>query len=240
MEEENPISVKVVLLGESGVGKTSIISQFTSNKFNPRCPTSVSAQFISKTMKFPEYNKTIKFDIWDTVGQEKYRSLAKIFYKDANVIVFVYSIDNIKSFEGLKNYWYEEVKSNCLSNVIFGVVGNKNDLYSQAQVNEQEARQWADSIGGIFQLTSAKTDSGIELLFQNLGKKFFNPDFDYKKEDEEAKKNYEMKKKEKENKKKDDDNDNDDVVKIREVKSIKLNNKDITKKNNNKKKGGCC
>ena len=232
-------SVKVVLLGEAGVGKTSIIHQFTYHQFDPDCISSISAQFISKTIDYQGYG-AIKYDIWDTAGQEKYRSLAKIFYKDANVIVFVYSIDNIKSFEGLKNYWYEEVKSNCLSNVIFGVVGNKNDLYSQAQVNEQEARQWADSIGGIFQLTSAKTDSGIELLFQNLGKKFFNPDFDYKKEDEEAKKNYEMKKKEKENKKKDDDNDNDDVVKIQEVKSIKLNNKDITKKNNNKKKGGCC
>ena len=76
MEEPDPIPVKVVLLGESGVGKTSIISQFTANKFNPRCPTSVSAQFISKIISFPQYNKRLKFDIWDTVGQEKYRSLA--------------------------------------------------------------------------------------------------------------------------------------------------------------------
>ena len=239
-ETEKLAEVKVVLLGEAGVGKSSIIKQYVTKSFDPDIDSSISSKYISKELEISDIDKKLKYNLWDTAGQEKYRSLAKIFYKDANVIVFVYSIDNIKSFEGLKNYWYEEVKSNCLSNVIFGVVGNKNDLYSQAQVNEQEARQWADSIGGIFQLTSAKTDSGIELLFQNLGKKFFNPDFDYKKEDEEAKKNYEMKKKEKENKKKDDDNDNDDVVKIPEVKRIKLNNKDITKKNNNKKKGGCC
>ena len=232
-ETEKLAEVKVVLLGEAGVGKSSIIKQYVTKSFDPDIDSSISSKYISKELEISDIDKKLKYNLWDTAGQEKYRSLAKIFYKDANVIVFVYSIDNIKSFEGLKNYWYEEVKSNCLSNVIFGVVGNKNDLYSQAQVNEQEARQWADSIGGIFQLTSAKTDSGIELLFQNLGKKFFNPDFDYKKEDEEAKKNYEMKKKEKENKKKDDDNDNDDVVKIPEVKSIKLNNKDITKKNNN-------
>ena len=191
IKRNNP-EVKVVLLGEAGVGKSSIIKQYVTKSFDPDIDSSISSKYISKELEISDIDKKLKYNLWDTAGQEKYRSLAKIFYKDANVIVFVYSIDNIKSFEGLKNYWYEEVKSNCLSNVIFGVVGNKNDLYSQAQVNEQEARQWADSIGGIFQLTSAKTDSGIELLFQNLGKKFFNPDFDYKKEDEEAKKNYEM------------------------------------------------
>ena len=75
---DEPLAVKVVLLGESGVGKTSIINQFIAKKFNPRCATSVSAQFVSKIINFPELEKSIKFDIWDTVGQEKYRSLANI------------------------------------------------------------------------------------------------------------------------------------------------------------------
>ena len=87
-----PETVKVVLLGESGVGKTCIIAQFTSGQFDPDTVTSLSAQFISKTVEFEEGQKAIKFDIWDTAGQEKYRALAKIFYKDAKAIILVYDI----------------------------------------------------------------------------------------------------------------------------------------------------
>ena len=93
-----PESIKVVLVGESGVGKTSIIQQFTSGQFDPHRETSLSAQFVSKTVKIKELDKEIKFDIWDTVGQEKYRSLAKIFYKDAKAIIFVYDITTEYSF----------------------------------------------------------------------------------------------------------------------------------------------
>ena len=231
--------VKVVLLGESGVGKSSIIKQYVTKTFDPDIDSSISSKYISKEIIFPGIEKKIKFNLWDTAGQEKYRSLAKIFYKDANIIVFVYSVDNLKSFEGLKNYWYEEVKTNSLSNVLFAVVGNKNDLYNNSQVDNKQAIEWADSIKGIFQLTSAKSDEGIDLLFENLGKKIFDPDFDYKKEDEEAKKIYEQKKKEKEEKKKNDEDKEDDTVKIPEVKSIKLDNKEIVA-NDNKKKRGCC
>ena len=105
-------SIKVVLLGESGVGKTSIISQFTTHTFDPHRETSLSAQFISKTTEFPDLGQSIKFDIWDTVGQEKYRSLAKIFYKDARVIIFVYDITTANSFQSIKDYWYNETKDN--------------------------------------------------------------------------------------------------------------------------------
>ena len=84
--------VKIVLLGESGVGKTSIIAQFTSGKFDLDCVTSLSAQLISKTIEFENLQKAIKFDIWDTPGQEKYRASVKIFYKDAKVIILVYDI----------------------------------------------------------------------------------------------------------------------------------------------------
>ena len=79
------------------------INQFIAKKFNPRCATSVSAQFVSKIINFPELEKSIKFDIWDTVGQEKYRSLAKIFYKDAKVIIFVYDITKEFSFNSVKS-----------------------------------------------------------------------------------------------------------------------------------------
>ena len=117
MDDEEAIPVKVVLLGESGVGKTSIISQFTANKFNPRCPTSVSAQFISKIINFPEYNKKIKFEIWDTAGQEKYRSLTKIFYKDAGAAILVYDITRKESFEEIQKYWINQIKEFAPKNI---------------------------------------------------------------------------------------------------------------------------
>ena len=180
MEEQEPIPVKVVLLGESGVGKTSIISQFTSNKFNPRCPTSVSAQFISKIINFPEYSKKIKFDIWDTVGQEKYRSLAKIFYKDARIIIFVYDITTEFSFSAIKDFWYKETKECADNDPILALVANKMDLYKDEQVSNNDGKDYADEINAIFQNTSALSNSGIDKLFENLGKKFIDPSYDYK------------------------------------------------------------
>ena len=99
-----PESVKVVLLGESGVGKTSIIAQFTTGNFDPDVVTSLSAQYVSKTVEYDNLQKAIKFDLWDTAGQEKYRALAKIFYKDAKVIILVYDITNTRSFDELKSY----------------------------------------------------------------------------------------------------------------------------------------
>ena len=210
--EEDPIPVKVVLLGESGVGKTSIISQFTANKFNPRCPTSVSAQFISKIIKFPQYNKSIKFDIWDTVGQEKYRSLAKIFYKDALIIIFVYDITTEFSFTAIKDFWFKETNENADNEPILALVANKVDLYKDEKITNDMGKAYADEINAIFQNTSALSNSGIDKLFENLGNKFLNPDFDYKKPQE---KNENV-----------DNNEN---------KNIKTN-----KKNGKEKKKNCC
>ena len=190
--------LKVVLLGESGVGKTSIINMFTSGKYDPDVGSSLSAQFTSKTIEFKDLKRTIKFDIWDTAGQEKYRSLAKIFYKEAKVIGLCYDITNKTSFIELKNYWYEhETKTSVDGNPIFAVIGNKNDLYERKQVSDEEGKAFAKEINAIFQVTSAKTDSGINLLFENIGKKYFNPDFDCNEEENKQKQEYEQKKNEK-------------------------------------------
>ena len=226
--------VKVVLLGESGVGKSSIIKQYVTHTFDPDIDSSISSKYISKEIEV-DSKKIAKFNLWDTAGQEKYRSLAKIFYKDAHIIILVYSINSLKSYQAMKDYWYQEVKTNGLSNAIYAVVGNKNDLYNTAQVNEKEAKDWADSIGGIFQLTSAKSNSGIDLLFTNLAKKFVDPNFDYKKDDEEAKKIYEMKKKENEENKK-RRKEEDHMVKLPKVETIKLNNQNNKNEINQKRK----
>ena len=216
-------SIKVVLLGEAGVGKTSIIHQFTYHKFDPDCISSISAQFISKTIEYQGYG-AIKYDIWDTAGQERYRSMAKIFYKDARVIVFVYDITSESTFDGMKDYWYEQTKINCEKDAILAVVANKNDLYGEQVVSDEVGQQFADDIGAIFQSTSALSESGINKLFDNIGRKIIDPDFDYKDSDKVAKANYDKQ----QNKQKDEEKD----------KRVKLG--DAKNNNNNNKKGGCC
>jgi small GTP-binding protein len=221
-----PESIKVVLVGESGVGKTSIISQFTSKKFDAHRETSLSAQFISKTVEFKDIGKQIKFDIWDTVGQEKYRSLAKIFYKDAKVIVFVYDITTEYSFNELKKYWYEETKANSDGNPILAVVGNKIDLYNNQKVSNSDGKEFAEKIGAIFQTTSALSDSGITNLFENIGKTYLIPNYDYRATDKKAQEEYLKKKAEEKNQ----------IEEQKRTKGVKLNNKKIDEK----KKKKCC
>ena len=224
----SPETVKVVLLGEAGVGKTCIISQFISGVFDPDTISSLSAQFISKTIEFKDINKTMKFDIWDTAGQEKFRALAKIFYKDAKVICLVYDITSHKSFEALKEFWYEQqTKLNVDGDPIYAVVANKNDLYESQQVNEEEAKEFAKSINAIYQSTSAKSNSGIATLFDNIGHRFFDPNFNTNEIESKEKQEYEKKKNEKAQKK---------TQPQLQTRGVKLE----SNKTKPQKKGGCC
>lgn len=111
-DSTNAISCKVVLIGESGVGKTSIISRYINNSFTSVLMSTTGASFASKTMMLENDNQSIKFEIWDTAGQERYRSLAKVFYKNASVCVLVYDITRRASFDELKKYWVQEIKEN--------------------------------------------------------------------------------------------------------------------------------
>ena len=116
--EEGAATCKVVLIGESGVGKTSIISRYTNNTFEENIMSTTGASYCGKAMTFDEYGgKTIKFEIWDTAGQEKYRALTKIFYKDAAVAILVYDITRRKSFDEIKNYWYNQIKESGKANI---------------------------------------------------------------------------------------------------------------------------
>ena len=106
------LSFKLVLIGESGVGKTSLINRYVSNTFESNMVPTPGSSFTTKTMLFKNYNKSIKFELWDTSGQEKYRSLAKVFCAECNGCLLIYDICDKKSFEELKNYWIPEIRSN--------------------------------------------------------------------------------------------------------------------------------
>ena len=219
--EEN--NFKIVLIGESGVGKTSIISQFVDQIFEDDLQTSTGGSFSSKTLTFNN-GKIIKLEIWDTAGQERYRALTKIFYKNALAAVLVYDITRKQSFEELKNYWIKQIKESAPENIILAIAANKSDLLDREQVNEDEARNFAKENNALFYETSAKNSIGVNELFIGIGKKFYGLDPDLKLKDDNN-----------ENERSDSKEQN----KINENNNIKLNKGKINDKDNGNKKG-CC
>ena len=175
-KEEN----KIVLVGQSGVGKTYIVTQLIDRKFDENSMSTLSAQFCRKDFDLPG-NKSITLDIWDTAGQELYRSLNKFYYKKAKAVILVYDIARIDSFNEVKNYWYNQIKENTNNDVIIAVAANKSDLYEKRQVSDEDGEEFAKSIGAIFESTSAKNDSGITNLFENIAHKLLEPGFKMKK-----------------------------------------------------------
>ena len=167
---------RVVLLGKQATGKTCIIAQFINGSFDPGTISSLTAQFIRKTIQFAD-GRNITIDIWDTAGQEKYRAIAKIYYKEARAVILVYDITDESSFKEMKEYWYEQVKLYAKKDVIFAVAANKNDLDEERKISDEEGKKFANEIGAIFASTSAKNASGIQALFDNVGQKILNPSF---------------------------------------------------------------
>lgn len=170
MTDNNVLSCKIVLLGESGVGKTCIISRYINQVFEGNTISTNGASYAAKTLHFDDYDKSLKVEIWDTAGQEQYRSLTKIFYKDATAAILVYDITRKKSFDEIKNYWFEQVKENCdLNKIILGVAANKCDLFNKEEVKEDDGKTFANRIKGAFQSTSCFTGIGINDLFNQVG-----------------------------------------------------------------------
>ena len=175
MSEENTVILKTVLIGESGVGKTSIISQFVEQVFQKDQQSTIGGTFSTKSIKCSN-GQTLKFEIWDTAGQERYRAVTKIFYKDVNVALLVYDITSISSFRELQKYWVEQVMESSPKNLIIAIIANKADLFECENVDEKEARNYAKSINAIFARTSAKDNTGVNDLFLEIAKKYTGTD----------------------------------------------------------------
>ena len=176
--DDIPIKCKVVLIGKSGVGKTSIISRYITDTFKDSLMTTPGANFITKKVDFPQYKKSIKFEIWDTAGQERYRSLAKVFYNNAAACLLVFDITNKDSFDDIKNYWLPEIKENGQKDIILALAGNKSDNYLKEQVSDNEGKALAKEINAIYMRTSAKLNSSIDEIFNSIGNKFLNPEME--------------------------------------------------------------
>ena len=193
MENQENITCKVVLVGESGVGKTSIINRYLNNTYNENQKSTFAPKFKNKVLNYPEYNKSISFDIWDTAGQEAYRSITKNFYVNAAIGIMVYDIRNRESFENIKNYWSKQLKDSGVQNIVLAIAGNKCDIFNEEEVRENEAREYAESIGAVFQLTSCKENIGIDELFKESGKRFLEANKLIAKEKKQKKENENLK-----------------------------------------------
>ncbi|CAI8496467.1 unnamed protein product [Hanseniaspora opuntiae] len=185
------IQFKLVLLGDSSVGKSSIVTRFVKDQFDENKESTIGAAFLSQTIKLVDNQENpdspeevpIKFEIWDTAGQERYKALAPMYYRNSNAAIIVYDITDDKSLsKAIK--WVNELKErlptdlNDPNRCIILLVGNKLDLVgddeSNRKISTQEARDFSIDNGLLFHEVSAKNNIGIKDIFQELGETLYN------------------------------------------------------------------
>ena len=166
---------KVTLIGDSGVGKSSIIGRYVTGIFMENDSSTAGANFTQKT--FEKDGKKVRLNIWDTAGQERYRALGQNFYKDSYIICIVYDVTSKQSFKNIKEMWHPDVLKYGEKYHIISIVGNKCDKYEMEEVTEEEAQSYAEEIKAKFFLVSALNGNGIDRMFQTLAEEFLNPEF---------------------------------------------------------------
>ena len=175
-KEDNSIPIKIILLGETGTGKTSLINNYFGKKFSENEESTLSSEVSTRLLEIDQVKYSI--NLWDTCGQEKYHSVTKLFIKESKIVILVYNITKIKTFE-LLDYWVKTTEEilNKTTEVIYGVVGNKADLYEDQEVERSQGENFAKEIDALFIETSAKEDKlGFKqfvnkLIEKSIGKK---------------------------------------------------------------------
>lgn len=158
---------KLVLLGEMGSGKTSLVQRFVRGQYFENQESTIGASFFTKTL--PE--KHVKFEIWDTAGQERYHSLAPMYYRGAAAAIVVFDVTHPSSFERAKK-WVWELRQNVQNpNLIIALVGNKVDLVDSRQVPEVDARNYASESSLLYFETSAKNNTNVSNVFEDIADK---------------------------------------------------------------------
>lgn len=161
------MSVKTVTLGESGVGKTSLVKKYVENSFEDKLPSTVGADVSIKNFDFD--GGTIQLTIWDTAGQEVFRSLVEQYLRDASLAMVVFSLSDRKSFECARDYWITYLFEKC-PDIIMVIVGNKLDL--EREVSEDEANGLACKYKTEYFETSALQGIGVDEVFEVLANKY--------------------------------------------------------------------
>lgn len=156
---------KVLIIGNSCVGKSNILLRFSDNLFHESFLPTIGVDFKIRNVECK--NKTIKLHIWDTAGQERFKTITATYYKGAHGIILVYDITDRISFQEIEN-WLSEIEHHASAKVTKILVGNKSDLEDQRQVSYQEGKDFADKLGMEFLETSAKSRINIDETFMKL------------------------------------------------------------------------
>ena len=170
MNNSNDQEIKVILVGEMGTGKTSLINAAMGVPFKEGEMTTSTASFVTKVIKID--GKSYSINLWDTIGQEKFRALTKIFIKDSKIVIFVYDITRLKTFEELDKHWFKEIHNILGDDPVLGIVGNKQDLFVKEQVKEEIAEKYAEDKNASFKLTSAKNPLSFNSFLEDLLKQY--------------------------------------------------------------------
>ncbi|XP_067948067.1 ras-related protein Rab-22A-like [Watersipora subatra] len=160
--------IKLCLLGDTNVGKTSVVQRFVMDSFKPGTETTIGASFMSKTLLVDD--KSYRYQIWDTAGQEKYRALAPMYYRGSAAAIIMYDITNEESFRGVKS-WIKELREKGPKSIVLAIAGNKIDLEDQREVSTEEAADYCSQVGAIFIETSALTAAGVNQLFTDISER---------------------------------------------------------------------
>ncbi|MXQ97789.1 hypothetical protein E5288_WYG018385 [Bos mutus] len=158
---------KLVLLGESAVGKSSLVLRFVKGQFHEYQESTIGAAFLTQSVCLDD--TTVKFEIWDTAGQERYHSLAPMYYRGAQAAIVVYDITNQETFARAKT-WVKELQRQASPSIVIALAGNKADLANKRMVEYEEAQAYADDNSLLFMETSAKTAMNVNDLFLAIGK----------------------------------------------------------------------
>ena len=163
--------IKIMILGESSVGKTSLITRYTKDTFCGLYLTTVGIDFQEKFLNIN--NKKIKIEIWDTAGQERYRNISKNYFQSSDGFLLAYDITNEDSFQKL-SFWHEQIHLNAPEKTKYIVVGNKKDIEDKRKVQREEGENFAKNNGVHFYETSALDSTNVNVVFEFLAKEIVN------------------------------------------------------------------
>jgi len=165
---------KIIFLGDAGVGKSSIVQRFCNDKFQDKYDTTIGGAFFQKKITLKD-NKSIKLQIWDTSGEEKFRNMIHLYFNGAQGAIFTYDVTNLESMEKL-DHWINTLKENCDKNeMILCLAGNKCDMdNNQRKVSYGKGKEFANANNLIFFETSAKMDIGVKELFKTMAQKLYD------------------------------------------------------------------
>ena len=169
--EEYEMMIKVILIGDSGVGKTNIMSKFLKNQFLEDSKATVGVEFGSKL--FIQQGHKIKAQIWDTAGQEKYKAITSAYYKGSKGALVIYDITQKETFANIEK-WVNDLKCKGDPKITIIIIGNKSDLEEKRQISKEQGEEKAKSFGCAFLETSAFSGDNIEKAFEMMVKEIYD------------------------------------------------------------------